>query len=196
MDDLETKFKTFNTQLQNTTSSNTHEMKAVYEELLTKCEKYSKTITKLKTYMSKITKEYDKNIELLLQKLEKQKNNPQLKDAITKYNKKIMGYKMKIRDLQEELEKEKAEKSNALQENEYLKKKYQSENCFKNKISKLKTEYETKIKEIIDEVKGMFIWVMVQIMRRKHKIILRIGAGLVLKLRVLRHLLDPVITVM
>lgn len=47
-------------------------MQEVYQELLDKWEKYSKTITKLKQYMGKITKEYDKNVELLLQKLEKQ----------------------------------------------------------------------------------------------------------------------------
>jgi hypothetical protein len=47
-------------------------MQEVYQELLDKCEKYSKTIIKLKQYMGKITKEYDRNVELLLQKLEKQ----------------------------------------------------------------------------------------------------------------------------
>lgn len=76
-------------------------MKEVYEELLSKCEKYSKTITKLKAYMSKITKEYDKNVELLLQKLEKQKNDTAMKETVQKFNKKILTYKLKIRDLQE-----------------------------------------------------------------------------------------------
>lgn len=78
---METKFKNFGKNIkqikvsgyENADPSSAQAMQEVYEELLCKCEKYSKTITKLKTYMSKITKEYDKNIELLLQKLEKQK---------------------------------------------------------------------------------------------------------------------------
>ena len=78
-------------------------MKDVYEELLGKWDKYSKTIMRLKSDMSKITGEYDKNIELLLKKIDKNKNDKTLKDIVKKFNKKILSYKVKIRNLEETL---------------------------------------------------------------------------------------------
>ena len=53
--------------------------------------------------MYKITSEYDKNIELLLKKIEKHKNDNTLKDIVKKFNKKILSYKVKIRNLEESL---------------------------------------------------------------------------------------------
>lgn len=76
-----------------------------------------------------------------------------MKDTVQKYNKKILGYKLKIRDLQENLANVQNECELLREENEQLQHKYNADNWFKFKISKLKTEYESKIKEIIDEVK-------------------------------------------
>jgi regulator of replication initiation timing len=137
--------------------SNAEEMKEVYEELLSKCEKYSKTISKLKSYMGKITKEYDGNIELLMQKLEKQKNDPKVKETIQKYNKKILAYKLKIRDLQENVAALEEENSELQAENSRLKNQTENDTTFKTKIKLLKSEYESKMKEIMDEVKGKFL---------------------------------------
>jgi hypothetical protein len=55
---------------------------------------------------------------------------------------------------EQEIEQLRAE--NCLMKNEHdrLLKEFSSENNFKHKISRLKTEYENKMKEIIDEVKG------------------------------------------
>lgn len=58
---------------------------------------------RLKSDMSKITGEYDKNIELLLKKIDKNKNDKTLKDIVKKFNKKILSYKVKIRNLEETL---------------------------------------------------------------------------------------------
>jgi predicted RNase H-like nuclease (RuvC/YqgF family) len=78
-----------------------------------------------------------------------------------KVNKKILTYKLKIRDLQEgmakyehEIEQIRAENSKLKTENEKIVKEFNDNNSFKHKISRLKTEYEHKMKEIIDEVKG------------------------------------------
>jgi predicted RNase H-like nuclease (RuvC/YqgF family) len=78
-----------------------------------------------------------------------------------KFNKKILTYKLKIRDLQEgmakyeqEIEHLRAENSQLKTENEKIVKEFNDNNIFKHKISRLKTEYEHKMKEIIDEVKG------------------------------------------
>lgn len=141
---------------ENTDPSKAEAMKEVYEELLSKCEKYSKTITKLKAYMSKITKEYDKNVELLLQKLEKQKSDTVMKETVQKFNKKILTYKLKIRDLQESVTQLKDEWDRLESENKKLKKDHSESNLFKSKISRLKSEYESKINQIIDEVKGKY----------------------------------------
>lgn len=71
-----------------------------------------------------------------------------------KFNKKILSYKCKIRELQEDLNQSHQEISSLRNENEQMKQKFNNENKFQDKITLLKTEYETKMKRIIDEVKG------------------------------------------
>ena len=155
LDDFGNSIRTMGkTQNDTTLPSNAEAMREVYDELLNKCEKYSKTITKLKSYMGKITKEYDTNIELLLQKLEKQKNDPKLKETVQKCNKKILCYKLKIRDLQDWVTAMEEENKKLKADNRNLKNQYKQDSNFKSKISRLKAEYETKMKQIMDEVKG------------------------------------------
>lgn len=74
-----------------------------------------------------------------------------------KFNKKVLSYKCKIRELQEDLNHSHQEVSNLRTENEQMKLTFKKENKFKNKISRLKSEYETKMNQIIDEVKGKLI---------------------------------------
>ena len=70
-----------------------------------------------------------------------------------KYNKKILAYKLKIRDLSETLAQVQKENDSLKLQNGQLKEQFEDENNFKSKITKLKSEYENKMKEIIDEVK-------------------------------------------
>jgi len=114
------------------------EMKQVYEELLEKCDKYSKIILKLKADMYKITSEYDKNIKVLIDTIEKSKNEPVSKELAKKFNKKILNYKLKIRNLEESLEKSQADYQSILQENEKLKVCNSETSNFKQKIAYLK----------------------------------------------------------
>ena len=107
--------------------------------------------------MSKITGEYDKNIELLLKKIDKNKNDKTLKDIVKKFNKKILSYKVKIRNLEETLISSEKEWEELRVENQRIKQEIQQNSYFKQKLSILKSEYESKIKMIIDEVKGMII---------------------------------------
>ena len=72
------------------------------------------------------------------------------------FNKKVLSYKCKIRELQESLSQSLQDFEDLKTENDKLRKRSFKENKFKNKITRLKTEYESKMNKIIDEVKGIF----------------------------------------
>lgn len=95
-------------------------------ELLEKIGMYKEVVTKLKQDLVNITSEYDSNIKNLISKLEKQKQKEieqkHWAELVKKFNKKILGYKVKIRKLQENVQNVKDDYQSVLEENDELKK--------------------------------------------------------------------------
>lgn len=81
--------------------------------------------------MAKITSEYDENLEILQEKLSKCKKDYSLKSAMQKFNKKVLGYKCKIRELQEDLCKSEIEKAKLIEQNAELRRKSSQNTNFK-----------------------------------------------------------------
>lgn len=81
--------------------------------------------------MTKITSEYDENLEILQEKLQKSKKDYSLKSAMQKFNKKVLGYKCKIRELQEDLCRSEVEKAKLIEENQELRRRSNQSTNFK-----------------------------------------------------------------